>query len=210
MIGLVSITINTDKNLKYIEKKLGSLKSKASNVLVKAINQTAKDARKELAMKASEEYTIKNGGFNKGMKIENATKSKPKAIITATGKPLALSGFKTQFSKGEAAKAKVLKKNRGLKALTLRGGEKSGKDLKAFIVKFSSKHTAVVQRVPGKKMKDKNKEALKEFYSVSIPRMIGNEKRVYKLVKPNIKKNLKKNIDIQIEKLIAKSGGGQG
>lgn len=204
---MVQIEIS-HKNLKYIEKKLGNLKSEAPSALAKAINATAKDARKDLAKQAKEEYTIKNGGFNKAMKIKNAKKTKPVAVITATGKPLALSSFKTQFKEGEAARAKVLKKNRGLKALTLKGGEKSGKDLKAFIAKFSSGHKAVVQRVPGKKMKNKNKEALKEFYSVSVPTMIGDKKRVYGVVRTSIESNLRKNIDAQIEKIIAKSGGG--
>ena len=69
------------KNLKYIEKKLGNLKSEAPSALAKAINATAKDARKDLAKQAKEEYTIKNGGFNKAMKIKNAKKTKPMVYL---------------------------------------------------------------------------------------------------------------------------------
>lgn len=46
------------------------------------------------------------------------------------------------------------------------------------------------------------KEAIKEFYSSSVPKMIGDEKRVYGKVKPVIKSQLRKNIDAQIEKLL--------
>lgn len=192
--------------IKEIEHKLGGLKSEAPKVLAKAVNVTAKQARKELQMEAKKTYTVKAGKFNKAMKIKNATKSRPEATITAKGSTMPLSDFKVTpkapIQNGtDAASAKVLKANR-LKSLVLSGGEKSGKDLKAFVAKFASGHVAVVQRVPGKKMKSKNKEALKEFYSVSIPKMIGNEKRVYGKVKPIIRDNLKGNIDNQIKKII--------
>lgn len=204
---MISIQINCNENLRYIERKLADLKGNAPSVLVKAVNKTARDARKELAAKAKEEYTIKMGGFNKAMKIQNAKKSNPTATIKATGKPIALGKFNTRFSQGDAAKAKVLKKGRGFKSLVLHGAEKSGRDLKAFIAKFGSGHTAVVQRVPGKKMRSKNKEAIREFYSVSVPKMIGSEQHVYGIVKPNIQSKLRRNIDAEIEKVIARNRG---
>ena len=51
---MISIQVNA-KNIEYIERKLGDLKCNASSVLAKAVNKTAKDARKELATKAKEE-----------------------------------------------------------------------------------------------------------------------------------------------------------
>lgn len=192
--------------VKEIEHKLGRLKAETQKVLAKAVNVTAKQARKELQTEAKKTYTVKASKFNKAMKIKNATKSRQEATIIAKGSTMPLSDFKitpkAPVQNGtDAASAKVLKANK-IKSLVLGGGEKSGKDLKAFVAKFASGHVAVVQRVPGKKMKSKNKEALKEFYSVSIPKMIGNEKRVYGKVKPVISNNLKANIDIQIKKVI--------
>ena len=201
-----SIEINCDEELRYIEKKLGSLKGQAPSVLVKALNQTAKNARKELQTKAKEEYTVKAGKFNKAMKIKNAKKASLTAVITAEGKPLPISDFSTKFTQGDAAKAKGLKRNK-FKPFVLQGKDSNGKDLKGFITKFASGHVALVQRVPGKKMRNKNKQAIKEFYSIGIPKMIGSEEHVYGVVKPNIESNLKKNIDVQIAKLLAKSGG---
>lgn len=217
-----SIDIKCDTSLYYIEKKLKNLKSQAPSVLAKALNQTAKNARKELQTKAKEEYTVKAGKFNKAMKINNAKKSRLTAVITSEGKPLQLSKFKTRFNKGDAAEAKGLKKHK-LKPFVLGGADNEGKDLKGFIAKFSSGHIALVQRVPGKYMKGKEPgtigegkrkrvrkkgvQAIKEFYSVSIPKMIGSEENVYGVVEPNIESNLKKNIDLQIAKLLAKSGG---
>ena len=55
-----------------LERRLGRMKSEAPKVLAKALNQTAKDARRDLADKARQVYTVKIGGFNSQMKITNA------------------------------------------------------------------------------------------------------------------------------------------
>lgn len=204
---MINVEINGDTSLYYIEQKLRSLKKKAPNILVRALNDTAKDARKELQLKAKEAYTVKAGKFNKSMSIKKANKGKLTATIEAEGKPLPMSSFSTKFTQGEAAKAKGLKRSQ-FKPFVISGADSGGKDLKGFITKFSSGHVALVQRVPGKKMRNKNKQAIKEFYSVGIPKMIGSEEHVYGIVKPNIKSNLKKNIDAEMAKVIAKNGGG--
>lgn len=196
------VTVEVNKNhLKLIENRLGNLqKSKA--VLKKAVNDTAKQARKELAQEAQKTYAIKNGKFNKAMKIKQATNSNPTAIISATGGAIELkdfkvspAGYKTGKQRANVIKGKVLKPN-GMKAL-VKG------DIKSFIVKFSSGHITVAQRDPHNKMKNNpKKDALKVLYSPSIPKMIGNEKRVFKTVKPNINKNLMENINKHIEKVL--------
>jgi len=203
---MISIDVNV-AHIEHIQKRLGNLKSETPKVLAKAVNVTAKQARKELATEAKQTYTVKVGKFNKAMKIKNANKSKPIATITAKGSPMALSNFKINPTQpiqggGDAARAKVVKVN-SLKSLILGGADKSGKDLKAFIAKFASGHIAVVQRIPGSRMRSNpHKEALKEFYSTSIPKMIGNEERVYGKVKPIIKNNLKDNIDAEIDRVL--------
>lgn len=203
---MMDISVNV-AYIEHIQNRLGHLQSEAPKVLSKAVNTTAKQARKGLSSEAKQTYTIKVGKFNKNMKTKNATKSKPTAIITSKGKPMALSNFKITptgpvQNSIEAAKAKVVKAN-GLKHLVLGGAEKSGKDLKAFVTKFASGHVAIVQRIPGSRMRSNpHKEALKEFYSTSIPKIIGNEKRVYGKVKPMIKDNLKQNVDNQINRLL--------
>lgn len=203
---MIDISVNV-AYMEHIQNRLGHLQSEAAKVLAKAVNATAKQARKELSKEAKQTYTVKVGNFNKNMKIKNATKSKPVAIITSKGKSMALSNFKINptgpMKNGVgAAKAKVIKAN-GLKQLVLSGAERSGKDLKAFVTKFASGHVAIVQRIPGSRMRSSpHKEALKEFYSTSIPKMIGDEKRVYGKVKPIIKDNLKQRVDVQISRVL--------
>ena len=64
------ITYEYDQNtLAKVEKKLGSLKSEAPKALKNAINQTAKQARKDLATEAQKTYVVKSGRFNKSMSI---------------------------------------------------------------------------------------------------------------------------------------------
>ena len=88
----------------------------------------------------------------------------------------------------DAARGKVLKAS-GLKSL------QKG-NLKAFITKFGSGHVSVVQR------KGTSRLPLKKLLSPSIPTMVGNEAKVYGIVKPNIEKNLQKNIQKQIDKIL--------
>ena len=194
------IEISYDRNmLAQVEQKLGRMKSEAPKVLKNAINQTAKQARKELANEAQKTYAVKTGRFNKAMKIKNATSSKLEATIKATGKVMGLKDFKVSLAKvqtdienrPEVIKAKVLKASQ-MKPLQQKRGEK----LKAFVTKFSNGHMAVAQR------KGKKRKPIRPFLTNSIPVMLGNEKRVYGVVKPYIKDNLKKNVNAQVRKVL--------
>lgn len=190
------IEINYDENmLAQVERKLGQMKSEAPKVLKNAINQTAKQARKDLAIEAQKTYTVKTGRFNKAMKIKNATPTRLEATIRATGKVMGLKDFKvspakiqTGKNRPEVVKAKVLK-SRSMKPL------KMGK-LKAFVTKFSSGHVAVVQR------RGEERTPIKTFSTNSIPVMLKNERRVYGVVKPHIMQNLKQNVEIQVRKIL--------
>lgn len=208
---MVTVEVNRN-NLKLIENRLGNLKNKSKEVLKKAVNDTAKQARKELAQQAQKTYVVKNGKFNKAMKIKKASNSNPTAIISATGGAMELMDFKvsqinyvedengkikekkkaakfrTGLERGNAISAKVLKKG-GMKKL-IKG------DIKAFVTKFSNGHVSVLQRIGKKRL------PVKKLLSPSIPKMIGNEKRVFKVVKPNIDKNLRDNINKHIEKVL--------
>lgn len=200
------IEISYDQNmLAQVERKLGRMKSEAPKVLKNAINQTAKQARKDLATEAQKTYTVKAGGFNKAMKLKGATTSRLEATIKATGEPLPLKSFRISKAGGQI-RAQVLKSG-GLKPL-----ERNG--IKAFVNNVAKKdqerkkdtekgrkgskvtHIAVAQRLGDKRLK------IKTLWSNSIPVMIGNEKRVYGTVKPHIKDNLKKNVNAQVRKVL--------
>mgnify|MGYP001048540360 CR=1 FL=1 len=190
------IEISYDQNMiTQIERKLGQMKKEAPKALKNAINQTAKQARKDLANEAQRTYTVKTGRFNKAMKIKNATSSKLEATIRAKGGVMGLKDFKvspanmqTGKKRPEVIKAKVLKSG-SMKPLQM--GE-----LKAFVTKFSNGHMAVVQR------RGNERKPLRTFHANSIPVMLGNERHVYGIVKPDIKKNLKLNVEAQVRKIL--------
>ena len=85
-------------------------------------------------------------------------------------------------------KAKVLASG------SMKGLEKGG--IKAFVSKFGSGHASVVQR------RGSSRLPIKVLFSNSIPKMIGNEKRVYGIVEPTIQQNLQANIDKQVRKIL--------
>ncbi|EET60345.1 hypothetical protein BRYFOR_07541 [Marvinbryantia formatexigens DSM 14469] len=190
------ITYEYDRNtLARVEKKLGSLKSEAPKALKNAINQTAKQARKDLATEAQKTYVVKSGRFNKAMTIKNATQGSLEAIIKATGAPMELKDYKvspatarTGANRPDLTKAKVLK------AGSMKGLQKG--NIKAFVAKFSSGHASVAQRRGSARL------PLKVLFSNSIPKMLGNEKRVYGIVRPTIEQNLQENVDKQVRKIL--------
>ena len=175
--------------LHTIEDALGSMKSESRRVLKNAANDTARDAKKDLADKAKETYAVKSPRFKKAIAQKNATASNPTATLKITGAVNELADFKYKDNTStDAARGKVLKAS-GLKSL------QKG-NLKAFITKFGSGHVSVVQR------KGTSRLPLKKLLSPSIPTMVGNEAKVYGIVKPNIEKNLQKNIQKQIDKIL--------
>ena len=109
------VVLELDDSYKYVEKRLGDLKSKTPKVIAKSINETAAWARREIAQEAQKTYTIKSGGFNKSMTIKKANYSNLEGIIESKGKPIEL--IKYRYSKGKkTTKARVLQSG-GLKSL---------------------------------------------------------------------------------------------
>lgn len=181
------VVLELDDSYKYVEKRLGDLKSKTPKVIAKSINETAAWARREIAQEAQKTYTIKSGGFNKSMTIKKANYSNLEGIIESKGKPIEL--IKYRYSKGKkTTKARVLQSS-GLKSL-----EKNG--IKAFVTKFANGHASIAQR------RGKERLPIKTLFSSSIPMMIGNEKRVYGIVEPEINDYLRKKLDYHISKVL--------
>lgn len=190
--GLIEFEFD-EELLKVIEDALGSMKSESRKVLKNAVNQTAKQAKKDLAKKAQETYVVKQGRFTKAMKTKNASESNPTATIKVTGAQLELKDFKaspagvrTGKNRPSAVKAKVLLSS-GMKPLVA--------STKAFIVKFKSGHVSIAQR------RGKPRYPIKKLLSNSIPVMIGNEDRVYGVVEPEIYDHLMDNIIKEIRRI---------
>jgi hypothetical protein len=192
-------------SLSRVRAKLLLFENQVPNVIKRALNATARDAKTALADKARGTYAVKSPRFKKAIKQKNATASNLVATLKITGKATALSDFKYRRHSGGASARGKLYKDGSLKDLSLND------KLKAFVVKYHSGHTAVVRRDPPgrytKGISDRRRTGgdttkLKEFYSPSIPRMIGNEAKVYGIVKPKIQESLKKHISRETNRIL--------
>lgn len=184
------LTFELDEiTVRDIELRLGVLRAKAPTALKNAINMTAKDARTGLWAKANATYTIKKGGFNKDMKLTPANVGNLEAVLLTRGAPIEMIKFRVTDRKGTP------------RVEILRGQVKSMGD-RSFVNNVAKKgthtHVAVAKYVGGKDSRLK----IQKKFSVSSPIMIGNERRVYGIVEPNIIKNLQSNVDKQVNKIL--------
>ena len=184
------LTFELDEiTVRDIELRLGTLRAKAPTALKNAINATAKDARADLWAKANATYTIKKGGFNKDMKLTPANVGNLEAILLTRGAPIEMIKFRVTGRKGTP------------RVEILRGQVKSMGD-RSFVNNVAKKgthtHVAVAKYIGGKDSRLK----IQKKFSVSSPIMIGNERRVYGIVEPNIIKNLQNNVDKQVSKIL--------
>lgn len=194
----MSTFISIGVDLKELKKALYKLEPEQQNIgLKRALKETAKQAREQLAKQAQGSYTIQNAGFKKAMRISMVSGTVPAARIRATGEPLPLRNFKVSAD-GRTTKAQVLKRGR-LKVLK-RGG------IMAFVNNIANKnqvrkrdtkkgkagsrvrHIAIAQR------KGKERLEINEKFSNSIPMMLGSEKQVFSVVEPDIGVNLQDNL----------------
>lgn len=185
------ITYEIDQaQLRAVQERLGSMRSKAPLVISRALNKTATTARVDLARRAQEAYTIKSGGFKKEMTIQKANRGNLVAVIHSSGRPITSIRFKysknAQGKGGRAARLNVVKGN-GLKPL-----DKGG--IKAFI----GPNGHIFQR------EGAARKPIKRISSNSIPKMIGSERHVYGIERPHINQNLNKYMEQQIALIVGK------
>lgn len=192
---MIVFTVDDNGMVQTIANQLGEYADKAPTVLKQALNATAKDARTMLAEQAKDIYIVQKSKFNKAMTIKNASARKLEALIVTAGAPLELIDFKTNPKKPSIGKdrpeittGKVLVKS-SLKRLEMG-------NLKAFVAKFRSGHVSIVQRRGPERL------PVKKLLSPSIPKMVGNEERVYGEVEPKIAELLDANIRKYIKKTL--------
>lgn len=179
------IEISYDQNmLEQIEKKLGWMKSEAPKALKNALNRTARQARTDLKNQVRKQYTVKATKVSQAMRIQRATNSKLDATIFVKGKVLNITNYKTSTPK-KGAKAQIIKDG-GLKQIV---GPKE-------ITAFKGINDLLWQR------RGKERYPIKPLKSLSIPKAVGNERKVYGIVKPHIKDNLKQNVNAQVRKIL--------
>ena len=72
------ITFQVDQaSLQHVQKKLGTMQSKAPIVISRALNKTAVSARQRLANRAQQAYTVKSGGIQKTICNQEGVVRKP-------------------------------------------------------------------------------------------------------------------------------------
>lgn len=188
------IQFEVDQNLlKVIENALGNLKGESRKVLKNAVNKTARQAKEALAQRAQQTYIVKKTRFTKAMATKNATVSKPEAIIKITGEQMELKDFKVSPATYKPQKRPSVTKAKVLLSSGLKGLEAGSK---AFLAKFSNGHVSVVQR------RGKARFPIKKLLSNSVPKMVGNQEKVYGIVEPEIYNNLMANIQAEIRKVL--------
>lgn len=185
--SLIDIRLDPE-SVKNVKEKLQGTEKKIPAVIKNALNATAKKTKKDLASRAQARYTIKTAKFNKNIKRQNASVSKLEAKLIVSGRANPLENF--QYRKntrrlGAKARGKV---DSNLKELISTSGGR------AFVVTFSSGHTAIAQRESSARL------PIKGFYGPSDPVMIGSRK-VYGELEPQIQQHLQDEIKKQIRKI---------
>lgn len=184
------IEISYDRNmLARIERTLGRMKSEAPKALKNALNRTARQARIDLKNQVRKQYTVKAGKVSRAMTIQRATNSRLDATIFVKGKVLNVTDYKTTAPKKRlrGAKAQVVKDG-GLKRIV---GPKK-------ITAFKGINDLIWQR------RGKERYPIRPIKSLSIPKAVSNDKKVYGIIKPHIKKNLEANVKSQVRKILQK------
>lgn len=208
----MAIEVRVDENdWRRLEHTLKYLGEDADKGLAKVVNKTAKEAKKLLAKQSNSEYATTDlglRGFNNSMKVISATGKNPVAEIISKDGSRELYKFKVSPKtatrkngrRPRTFKAKVLKASSFKKMQTA--------DIKAFVTTFKSGHTTLVERTPGKRMRNrrgkgitKHNMALKALYAVPVPNMLAGE-HGYLKASSMIDDVLQKNIDMEIEKLL--------
>lgn len=214
-----------------LNERLKDIPEKIPTVMKRTINDTAKSARGKILEEVERKYVMKKSGFEKDVTIEYATERHWNATIETEGEPNPLYSFQTRKNRGKtAAKAKVLSTST-LEELKVKGADRNGKDLKAFVQQTKNGHYGVFRRITTtervsaqaqyaeekKKNGSKGNSILKrlgkrlrrnfirQLYSVSTPQMVGGE-RVFPDVKETIDSGMRENLEKHIKKVMEGMG----
>ena len=202
------------EDLKHVRKALKGIEEGTETAIMRAVNSTAKEARRKLLEGVKKSYTGKVGGFNSRMKIRRATRSRLYAEITSKGRPLTLKRFKTSSRKGSGTQADVTKS--GLKPLISTGGKAGIKaSVRKVVDKFKGRRRAssdyqikafkakgglIMQR------KTSDRYPVKVLRSVSAPKMLESvykgSKNIRQELQPVVHETLHEEMQKEIDKLL--------
>ncbi len=198
MSELIKIEVN-ESDIKWAQKKLKGMETKAPRVLKNAINHTAKKARKSLMEGAQRRYTVKNAGFNSRIKIYNATNTKLSASVYARDRTLTLPRFHTTSPKS-GVKSEVLKGSGLKEVVSRRGSSESNGEIHAFRAKGGKAAGLIVQR------RTVARYPLKVLRSISVPKMLEivylGRGGISEALEPEIKRTFRDEVKKEIAKIV--------
>ncbi len=211
-----------------LNERLKDIPEKMPIVMKRTINDTAKSARGKILEEVDRKYVMKKIGLERDVTIEYATERHWNATIETEGEPNPLYSFRVRKNRGKtAAKAKVLSTST-LEELTVKGADRNGKDLKAFVQKMpntghygvfrrltqTEKVSAQAQYAEEKKKNDNEgntvlkrlgkrlrRNFIRQLNSLSTPQMVGGE-RVFPIVKGTIDSEMRENLEKHIAKVM--------
>ena len=207
---MIDVAIRLE-NMAEIEQKLDKLNANAANEIKKAVNETARKTKKELAEDARRRYTAKRPKYSDAMQIRGATVSNLTAELTASTPPIPLVDGGTDGSK---ANFKVSVGKKATKVQILKGGslkELKVGGIKAFVNNIAKKgqvrskdtakgkagskviHIAMAQR------EGKDRLHINEKYGPSLAAMLSG---TYKAQETTIRNDLKNALDKHIASLL--------
>ena len=191
------IHIDVEEELQRIIQQLNSLPDQiaAPNILRNALNSTARKVRKQMLTDVKGEYAIKNTKALRdtaqgGPKVLTASSANLSAAIRSRGPMQDMMSFMTQANRGTSAAEVQVMASGSMKPLEVDG-------LKAFVTRFASGHTAIVQR------KGTSRLPVKKLLSPAVPHMLGSE-----AVRAQAEQLTYETLHAEIDKRIAKVLGG--
>lgn len=187
------IHIDVEEELQRIIQQLNSLPDQiaAPNILRNALNSTARKVRKQMLTDVKGEYAIKNTKALRdtaqgGPKVLTASSANLSAAIHSRGPMQDMMSFMTQANRGTSAAEVQVMASGSMKPLEVDG-------LKAFVTRFASGHTAIVQR------RGKSRLPVKKLLSPAIPHMLRSE-----AVRAQAEQLTYETLHAEIDKRIAK------
>lgn len=173
-------------NAKLLLEKFST--SEVNKAAAAAINRTVTTVRKETSKSIKESYTIGSSDIKTAMSTEKANSTTLKGVVSATGRAISLTKFKTQVRKTGPVRVQV-RKNAGLTPI---------KGL--FLGRAKTSYTGLMQRITSKSY------PLRIPYGPSAAQMLGSE-NVLKSLTPIAEETLNTRFAHEIAYRVNKLGG---
>lgn len=178
------MVINVDVNADYVMTQLGKMQKKAPMVIRSAVNDTAKDAKKQNDKLTKRTYTAK-GSINP-LKYTAATVGNLTAVLRDRGRNISISHFSTYA--GKRAVTAVINRNHGRQIIGKYGN-------KAFSNDLANGGSGIAVRVSASRL------PIEKMASISSPVMHGN-KQTWGTIEDAVHQSLYRNIQKRLEGVI--------